>query len=177
MVDFDVFIGMDWFSYYYSMVDFRANVARFHFLGDPILVLKANAMMPSGMLIYYLQAHKILDKGCLYHLVHVRDLEAEKQVATLQSVSVVNEYPDVFPVELLGQPLIRVIDYGIEVDPAIKPIIIQSYRMAPSELKEIKQHMKDLLDKGFIHPSISPQVAQVLFVRKKDGTMWMCTYR
>ncbi|WMV47080.1 hypothetical protein MTR67_040465 [Solanum verrucosum] len=46
--------------------------------------------------------------------------------------------------------------------------------MAPTELKELKEQLKDLLDKGFIRPSISPWGAPVLFVRKKDGSLRMC---
>ena len=46
--------------------------------------------------------------------------------------------------------------------------------MAPAELKELKVQLKDLTDKGFIQPSISPWGAPVLFVKKKDGTLRMC---
>ena len=46
--------------------------------------------------------------------------------------------------------------------------------MAPTELKELKFQLKDILDKDFIQPSISPWVAPVLFVGKKDGTLRMC---
>ena len=46
--------------------------------------------------------------------------------------------------------------------------------MAPAELKELKEQLKDLLDKGFIRPSVSPWGAPVLFVRKKDGSLRMC---
>ena len=46
--------------------------------------------------------------------------------------------------------------------------------MAPAELKELKEQLKDLLDKGFIRPSKSPWGAPVLFVRKKDGSLRMC---
>jgi len=46
--------------------------------------------------------------------------------------------------------------------------------MAPAELKELKAQLKDLLDKGFIQPSISPWGAPVLFVKKKDGSLRMC---
>ncbi|KAD7477567.1 hypothetical protein E3N88_00703 [Mikania micrantha] len=34
--------------------------------------------------------------------------------------------------------------------------------------------LQDLLDKGFIRPSVSPWGAPVLFVKKKDGSMRMC---
>lgn len=46
--------------------------------------------------------------------------------------------------------------------------------MAPAELKELKEQLQELLDKGFISPSVSPWGAPVLFVKKKDGTMQMC---
>ncbi|WMV33026.1 hypothetical protein MTR67_026411 [Solanum verrucosum] len=95
-------------------------------------------------------------------------------MVTLHSMPVVNEYPDVFPDELPGLPPIREIDFGIDVDPGTQPISIPPYRMAPAELKELKEQLKDFLDKGFIRPSISPWGAPVLFVRKKDGTMRMC---
>ena len=48
------------------------------------------------------------------------------------------------------------------------------YRMAPTELKALKSQLKELLDKGFIRPSVSPWGAPVLFVKKKDGTLRMC---
>ena len=48
------------------------------------------------------------------------------------------------------------------------------YRMAPAELKELKKQLEELLDRGFIRPSISPWGAPVLFVRKKDGSMRLC---
>ena len=46
--------------------------------------------------------------------------------------------------------------------------------MAPMKLKELKTQLQDLVNKGFIHPSVSPWGAPVLFVKKKDGTMRLC---
>ena len=46
--------------------------------------------------------------------------------------------------------------------------------MAPAELKELKAQLKDLIDKGFIQPSISPWGALVLFFKKKDVSLIMC---
>ena len=43
--------------------------------------------------------------------------------------------------------------------------------MAPAELNELKALLKDLLDKGFIRPNISPWGAPVLFVKKKNGCL------
>ena len=46
--------------------------------------------------------------------------------------------------------------------------------MAPAELKELKQQLQDLLDKGFIRPSYLPYGAPMLFVKKKYGPMRIC---
>nr|GFB02847.1 putative reverse transcriptase domain-containing protein [Tanacetum cinerariifolium] len=48
------------------------------------------------------------------------------------------------------------------------------YRMAPVELKELKDQLQELLERGFIRPSVSLWGAQVLFVKKKDGSMRLC---
>ena len=68
----------------------------------------------------------------------------------------------------------REIDFGIDLLQDSQPISIPLYRMSPAELKELKEQLKYLLDKGFIRPSISPWGAPVLFVKKKDGSLRMC---
>ncbi|WMV32801.1 hypothetical protein MTR67_026186 [Solanum verrucosum] len=68
----------------------------------------------------------------------------------------------------------REIDFGIDLLPDTQPISIPPYRMAPAELKELKEQLRDLLKKGFIRPSQSPWGAPVLFVKKKDGSLRMC---
>ena len=46
-----------------------------------------------------------------------------------------------------------------------------SHRMASVELHELKVHIQELLDKGFIRPSTSPWGAPILFAKKKDKTL------
>lgn len=58
----------------------------------------------------------------------------------LESVPTVNDFADVFPVELLGLPPIREIDFTIELVQRTSPVSISSYRMALKELKEVKKH-------------------------------------
>ena len=71
-------------------------------------------------------------------------------------------------------PPTREIDFTIELLPGTTPISIAPYRMAPAELGELKTQLQDLLDKGFVRPSVSPWGAPVLFVKKKDNSMRMC---
>ena len=40
----------------------------------------------------------------------------------------------------------------------------------------MKAQLKDLLDKGFIRPIISPEGPPVLFLKKKDESLRMCIH-
>nr|GFB93264.1 putative reverse transcriptase domain-containing protein [Tanacetum cinerariifolium] len=54
------------------------------------------------------------------------------------------------------------------------PVARAPYQLAPSELKELSEQLKELSEKSFIRPSSSPWGAPVLFVKKKDGSFHMC---
>ncbi|GJW76443.1 putative reverse transcriptase domain-containing protein [Tanacetum coccineum] len=92
----------------------------------------------------------------------------------IENLSVVREFADVFPDELPGLPPAREIEFGIELIPGAEPISKAPYRMAPVELKELKEQLQEMLENGFIRPSVSPWGAPVLFVKKKDGSMRLC---
>jgi hypothetical protein len=64
----------------------------------------------------------------------------------------------------------RDIEFVIELKHGVAPIYKTPYRMATPELAELKEHIKELLEKGFIHPISSPWEAPMIFVPKKDGT-------
>ena len=81
---------------------------------------------------------------------------------------------DIFPEKLPGLPPDREIEFCIDVVPDTDPISMPPYRMAPTELKELNEQLKELLDKGFIRPSTSPWGAPVLFVKEKDGSLRLC---
>ena len=88
---------------------------------------------------------------------------------SLEEVPVVNEYPDIFPEELPGMPLDRDIEFVIDLVPGTSPIAKRPYRMAASELAELKKQLEELQRIGFIRPNSSPWGAPVLFVKKKGG--------
>jgi hypothetical protein len=80
----------------------------------------------------------------------------------------------VFPEEILGLPPRRDIDFSIELAPGVVPVSKTLYRMSTPELVELKLQLKEMMDKGYIRPSVSPWEAPVLFVKKKDGTLRLC---
>ena len=119
-----------------------------------------------------MKARRFLRKGCEAFLTLI--LDSKREQVNLENIPVIREFPDVFPEELPGVPPEREVDLSIEVVQGTTPISRAPYRMAPTELKELKTQLQELLDKGFVRPSVSPWGAPVLFVKKKDGTLRMC---
>ncbi|XP_022024483.1 uncharacterized protein LOC110924799 [Helianthus annuus] len=118
-----------------------------------------------------MKAHKLMKRGCKAFMIYAN--EPKKESRKIEDVPVVRDFQDVFPEDLPGIPPEREVEFGIELIPGAKPVAKAPYRLAPSELQELMSQIQDLLDKGFIRPSVSPWGAPVLFVRKKDGSMRM----
>ena len=83
-------------------------------------------------------------------------LDSKRGQVDVEKIPVVKEFPYVFPEELPGIPPKREVDMSIEVVHGTTPISRAPYRMAPIELKEFKTQLRELLDKGFIRPSVLP---------------------
>ena len=88
----------------------------------------------------------------------------------MEDIPVVQEFPD----ELSGMSPYKEIEFSIDLILGTAPIFIAPYRMAPVELKELKIQLQELVDKGFIRPSVSSWGAPILFVKKKNGTLRLC---
>ena len=101
-------------------------------------------------------------------------MELQSGELEIGDIPIVREFSDVFSNDLPGLPLDCEIEFSIDLLPRTAPISKALYRMAPTELKELKEQLVELLDKRFIHPSASPWGALVLFVKKKDGSMRLC---
>ncbi|GJS01884.1 putative reverse transcriptase domain-containing protein [Tanacetum coccineum] len=122
------------------------------------------------------KAQKYLLEGCPIFLAQVtmkkaEDKSKEKQ---LEEVPIVQDFPEVFPEDLPGIPPTRQVEFQIDLIPGAAPVARAPYRLAPSEMKELSDQLKELSDKGFIRPSSSPWRDPFLFVKKKDGSFRMC---
>ena len=136
IVDFDVIIGMDWLYSCYASFDCRTRIVHFQFLDEPILEWEDSILAPMGGFISYLKAIKMISMVYIYHLVWVKDSSSE--TLTFESNLVVCKIPKDLP----GVPPEREIDFGIDLFPHTQPISIPSDRMAPAELKELKDQLK-----------------------------------
>ncbi|KAL0539843.1 hypothetical protein IC582_024064 [Cucumis melo] len=172
MLDFDVILGMDWLAANHASIDCSRKEVTFNPPSRASFKFKGEGSRSLPQVISAIRASKLLSQGTWAILASVVDTrEAD---VSLSSEPVVKDYPDVFPEELPGLPPHREVEFAIELEPGMVSISRAPYRMAPAELKELKVQLQELLDKGFIRPSVSPWGAPVLFVKKKDGSMRLC---
>lgn len=66
----------------------------------------------------------------------------------VEQILVVREFTDVFPEEIIELPPESVVDFAINLMPKTTPISKAPYRMAPLELRELKEKLQTMLDKG-----------------------------
>nr|GEU53163.1 putative reverse transcriptase domain-containing protein [Tanacetum cinerariifolium] len=100
------------------------------------------------------EARKYIERGCQLFVAHVTEKEpAERR---LEDVPIIRNFPEVFPDDLPGLLPPWQVEFGIELVPGVAPVARASYRLAPSEIKELANQLQELLEKGFIWPSSSP---------------------
>jgi hypothetical protein len=147
----DVILGMDWLSKHKVLIDYAKKSIKLTTLDGKEMEFIAELVVTA---------------------MGVANRAKVSQVDASQGpiVLVVHEFPD----ELPGITPDRDIKFVIEMMPGTAPIYKTPYRMATLELAELKEHIKDLLEKGFIHPSSSPWEAPVIFVPKNDDTQRLC---
>ncbi|KAK2441465.1 hypothetical protein QL285_012763 [Trifolium repens] len=159
LLSLEIILGMDWLSYHYVILDCARKLVFF----------------PEPGVRRYLSANRLSVVMC----------NGEPEIVSLASLGVTSEirigefrlvqdFQDVFPSEIPAFPPCREVEFFIDLQPGTGPISESAYRMAPSELVELKSQIEDLLEKGFIRPSVSPWGAPVLLVKKKDGKSRLC---
>jgi hypothetical protein len=132
----DNILGMDWLGKHKVLIDCAKKSIKLTTPGEKELEFVAEPVVTAMGIV---------------NRAKVNQLDASQG----SEVPVVNEFPDVFPEELPGMPPDRDIEFVIELKPGTAPIYKTPFRMTTPELAELKGHIRELLEKGFIHPSSS----------------------
>ena len=172
MREFDAIFGMDLMTRHRALIDCRRKKVQLRLKRKVRVAFQGRGRDRDGSLISYHRARHLISRGCQVYLAMV--VTAEQPEPEIAQIPVVSEFVDVFPDEVPGPPPYREMEFTIEWVPGTALISRAPYRMAPLELRELKTQLQELLEQGFIRPSVSPWGAPVLFVRKKDGSLRLC---
>ncbi|XP_073064078.1 uncharacterized protein [Primulina eburnea] len=157
MVAFDVILGMDWLSAYRAVINCVSKTVKFladDYEKDLFVGVTSSLSIP---IISCLQATKLLHKGCVGYLTSVLDTRKESRIQ-LQDIDVVQDYPDVFEEDVPGLPPDREVEFVIDLIPGTAPISKAPYRLAPTEMKELKNQLQELLDKDALSRKSSSEL-------------------
>ncbi|GJT02213.1 putative reverse transcriptase domain-containing protein [Tanacetum coccineum] len=176
---FDAIIGMDWLAKYQAVIMCAEKIVRIPWKNKTLIIHGDGSTQGNVTrlnIISCTKTQKYMEKGFPIFLAHVttKEIEDKSEKKRLEDVPIVQDFPEVFPEDLPGLPPTRQVEFQIDLVPGAAPVARAPYRLAPSELKELSEQLKELSDKGFIRPSSSPWGAPVLFVKKKDGSFRMC---
>ena len=148
MQDFDVILGMDWLGENRIVIDCETRIVTLRLPSRDNFTYKGATSKGTPSVVTALWAKKLICSGTSTFLASVTLANSNKQIAS--SVHIVRELVDVFSEDSPGLPPAREVDFGIDLEPGIVPISKAPYRMAPVELRELKEQLQELLDKGFI---------------------------
>ncbi|GJT17127.1 putative reverse transcriptase domain-containing protein [Tanacetum coccineum] len=176
---FDAIIGMDWLAKYQAVIVCAEKIVRIPWKNKTLIIHGDGSTQGNVTrlnIISCTKAQKYMEKGFPVFLAHItaKEVEDKSEEKRLEDVPIVQDFPEVFPEDLPGLPPTRQVEFQIDLVPGAAPVARAPYRLAPSEMKELSEQLKELSDKGFIRPSSSPWGAPVLFVKKKDGSFRMC---
>ncbi|KAF5808599.1 putative nucleotidyltransferase, Ribonuclease H [Helianthus annuus] len=171
LAGFDIVLGMDWLSHNQAQIVCNRKQVVIKTPSGDSLTIRGDTQYGLPEQVTMLKDSKCLKKGCVIYMEQVIFDEPKPKI---EDIPVISEYPEVFPEDLPGLPPDRQVEFRIDIIPGAAPVARAPYRLAPTEMKELRTQLDELLAKGFIKPSSSPWGAPVLFVKKKDGSMRLC---
>ncbi|XP_073119181.1 uncharacterized protein [Henckelia pumila] len=173
MPEFDLILGMDWMTKNAVVIDFQQRSVLVRPEGEEPFLFEATRGSRRTQIISFMQDKKLVHDGCKAFLASLSLTELPTR-PDISDVDVVRDFEDLFLGNVAGIPPDREVEFSINLVPGTVPISKAPYRLAPTKMKELKEQIQELLNKGFIRPSISPWGAPVLFVKKKDGSLRLC---
>ncbi|XP_076920044.1 uncharacterized protein LOC143581056 [Bidens hawaiensis] len=149
LVGFDVVLGMDWLAMNQARILCSDKAIEIRTPNSKIIRIVGDKEAGKVGIILKIKASHCLGKGCLAFMDFVTK---EPEPKKLEEVPVVSGFKDVFPDELPGISPDREVEFKIDLVPGTSPIAKSPYRLAPTEMKELKKQLDELLEKGFIRP-------------------------
>nr|GFD11985.1 reverse transcriptase domain-containing protein [Tanacetum cinerariifolium] len=158
---FDAIIGMDWLRRHHAMIVCDEKLVQVPFGKETLVFRGAESYIRRESRLTVISCSKVQEyraKGCHVFLAQISATQKDDKTKGKQvkDVPIVQDFLKVFPENLPGLPTARLVEFQIDLIPRAAPVARVPYRLAPSEMKELSEQLKELSDKGFIRPSSSP---------------------
>ncbi|GKA05207.1 putative reverse transcriptase domain-containing protein, partial [Tanacetum coccineum] len=143
---FDIIIGMDLHVKHDAVIICSEKVVHIPY-GNETLIFESDKGMSRLKVISCIKARKYIERGCQMFVAHLTEKKSKEK--RLKDVLVICDFPEVFLDELPGLP-------------------------PPRQMKELLVQLQELLEKGFIRPSLSPDLRSgyhQLHIKEEDIPM------
>ncbi|GJT22600.1 hypothetical protein Tco_0892537 [Tanacetum coccineum] len=141
-----------------AVIIYGENVVHIPY-GNETLTVESDKGMSQLNVISSIKAREYIKRGCHLFLAHVTDEELngddDWKIHFVMSCRVILDFPKVFPDELPRLPLPRQVEFRIDLVLGAAPVARAPYHLEPSEMRELSEQLRELLEKGFIRPSSS----------------------
>ena len=136
MSEFDIILGMDWLTKYGAIFNCDSRTIVFSTIGQPSVKFQCN------------------QKSDMFLTSRIVAIESTSTEVMITQIPIVQDFEDLFQA-VSRLPPKRDIDFCIELAPGTLPLSKTLYRMAPTEMLELKKQVKKLETLGFVCPSTS----------------------
>nr|GEX18340.1 reverse transcriptase domain-containing protein [Tanacetum cinerariifolium] len=139
-------------------------------LEGKMLVIEGNRNNSRLKIVSCIKARKYIENGC--ELILAQVTKQESKLKRLEDVPVIQDFPEVFPEELPGLPPPMQVEFHIDVIPSAAPVARAAYHLAPSEMKELSEQLKELSEKVNDKESISLPRIDDLFDQLQGSSVY-----
>nr|GEX27381.1 putative reverse transcriptase domain-containing protein [Tanacetum cinerariifolium] len=98
----------------------------------------------SGMVYAATPAEGRVTMGIYHFAIGARHTIYKADEKKLDDICIVHDFPKVFPDDLTGLPLVREIEFRIDLIPGAFLVVNSPYRLAPFEMLELSNQLKEL---------------------------------
>ncbi|GJW92001.1 putative reverse transcriptase domain-containing protein [Tanacetum coccineum] len=109
---FDVIVGMDWLAYHRAVIDCYEKIIRIPLWNGEIIKVQGEKPEKDPRLLSCIKADK----------------------KKPEDIRIVRDFPEVFPDDMSGLPLVGEVEFGINLILGALPVVKSPYRLAPSKM-------------------------------------------
>ncbi|GJV46557.1 hypothetical protein Tco_1431093 [Tanacetum coccineum] len=147
---FDVIVGIDWLSKRKFVIVCHEKVVEIPLEGSRKLRVQGERTLGAAKAL----------------------MNAKVDEPKVGDISVVRDFVDVFPEDFSGLPPQRQVEFRIDLVHGATSVAKSPYRLAPLEMQELSEQLRELQDKSFIRPSHFREEHQCRLLRREAWSLF-----